>query len=337
MEVRVGGLPPLISRSLPMHRICEQVPQLAQARLILIEGETGTGKQLLTRHVRSLRPSPGSFVAEEATSLFGGDENATVASRGGPLAGALERAANGTLLLRGIDELSSVRQTQLLRFIRSFETTLALGNLGAAPSPFQIVCTARQSLRAMVLAGKFLPELYYRLSAICFSLPPLRERKEDLPGLVQLFIDTFSRERQRSLQGLGPGALAVLLRHRWPGNVRELESVIRAACLSAEGQWLRPIDLIILPLEALQPATSESALPQDFSLHGVLRRHVRRVLKACAGNKARAAARLGISRSTLYRMLEADSDTLLPIRFGDLAPEKILQPDTDMSNGGLNA
>ena len=98
----------------------------------------------------------------------------------------------------------------------------------------------------------------------------------------------------------------MLLRHLWPGNVRELESVVRAGCLSSEGQWLRPIDLLILPLEPAGARDGEPALPENFTLDSVIRRHILQVLKVCDGNKARAASKLGISRSTLYRMLEAD-------------------------------
>ena len=230
-------------------------------------------------------------------------------------------------MLRGVDELSSEQQAQLLRFIRSFETTIALGNSSAGPLPFQVICAARQALRARVLAGKFLPELYYRLSGVCFALPPLRERKEDIPGLARTFIDACARERRQPLQGLGPGALALLLHHRWPGNVRELESVIRAACFTAEGQWLRPIDLVILPIETVQSSARDLALPTDLSLDGVLRRHVQRVLKACDGNKARAATRLGISRSTLYRMLDCDSDCSVLVPEGNRSPDHEISKD----------
>jgi two-component system response regulator AtoC len=311
MAARMAEIPELISRSLPMQRICEQIPQMGRARLILVEGEPGTGKQLLARHIRGLRPGTGSFVAEEAVQLFG-DAEWQSGPRGERLLAAVERAAQGIVLLRGIDELNSGQQTQLLRFIRSFETSISLGEPEATRSQLQILCTSRRQLRSMVLGGSYLPELYYRLSAVRFALPPLRERKEDMPGLVQFFIEAIARERRRPLQGLGPGALATLLHHRWPGNVRELESVLRAACFSAEGQWLRPIDLLILPLEGT-PANGDSSLPQDLTLSGVMRRHVQRVLKMCAGNKARAAAHLGISRSTLYRMLEAEADTSLPV------------------------
>ena len=199
----------------------------------------------------------------------------------------------------------------LLRFVRSFETSIVLANASTGPLPFQVICTSRQSLRAKVLAGRFLPELYYRLSAVCFGLPALHERKEDIPGLARVFIEACSRERRQPLQGLGPGALSILLHHRWPGNVRELESVIRSAAFSTEGQWIRPIDLVILPLENVQQAPPEPSIAPDLNLDGVLRRHVRHVLKTCDGNKARAATQLGISRSTLYRMLEGTNDLSL--------------------------
>ena len=203
----------------------------------------------------------------------------------------------GVLLIRNIDELAAEPQAQLLRYIRSFETSLSADKQAASGSPSQLICTARKPLRAQVLATSYLPEIYYRLSAVSFALPALRDRKEDIPALVQMFIDAVSREQQRPLQGLGPGSLPILLRHLWPGNVRELESVVRAACLSTEAQWLRPIDLVILPLEPPGSKDGEPALPENFTLDGVIRRHILQVLKVCDGNKARAASKLGISRS----------------------------------------
>lgn len=311
------------SRSLAMQRISDQIQKLGDSRFILIEGEAGAGKQTLARRIYALsqrpsdRPIAGggmeinhgptaaaAYVAEDAGGVFGTGCASLEEQQSYAIAQAARRAAGGVLVLRGIDALDAAAQARLLHFVRSFE------NGTASPvSPLRIICTSRLPLRAQVLNGKFLPELYYRLSAVCILLPPLRERKEDIPGLAQRFIESFSRERRRPLQGLGQGALAVLLRHRWPGNVRELESVIRAACFATEGQWIRPLDLIILPLAAVQSNASIPAPPQDLSLDGVMRRHVRSVLKLCGGNKARAASRLGISRSTLYRMLDADADT----------------------------
>jgi DNA-binding NtrC family response regulator len=303
-----GPLPELVSRSLAMRRVCEQLQQVGpRVRLALIEGEAGTGKHLLARHIQARHASPGILVAEEAAALFCAAEASPNSElRPDPLRAAVRRAADGILLLRNIDELAAEPQGQLLRYIRSFETSLSAEKPGVLPSPSQVICTARKPLRSQVLAGAFLPEIYYRLSAVSFSLPALRDRKEDIPSLAQMFIDAVSREQQRPLQGLGPGSLPILLRHLWPGNVRELESVIRAACLSGEGQWLRPIDLVILPLEPAGAKDGEPAIPENYTLDGVIRRHILQVLKACDGNKARAASKLGISRSTLYRMLETD-------------------------------
>lgn len=291
-----------------MRRVSEQLQQIGpRVRLAVIEGEAGTGKHLLARHIQARHASPGMLVAEEASSLFRAEAAGSNSElRSEPLRAAVRRAVEGVLLIRNIDELGAESQAQLLRHIRSFETSISGEKPGAQLSPAQLICTARKPLRTQVLAGSFLPEIYYRLSAISFSLPPLRDRKEDIPALVQMFIDSVSREQQRPLQGLGPGSLPILLRHLWPGNVRELESVVRAACLSSEAQWLRPIDLVILPLEPAGSKDGEPALPENFTLDSVIRRHILQVLKVCDGNKARAASKLGISRSTLYRMLEAD-------------------------------
>jgi DNA-binding NtrC family response regulator len=308
-----------------MRRVSEQLQQVGpRVRLALIEGEAGTGKHLLARHVQARHASPGMLVVEEATALFLPDGGSSNELRSETLRIAVRRAADGVLLIRNIDELAAEPQAQLLRYIRAFETSLSAEKQGAQPSPSQVICTARKPLRTQVLAASFLPEIYYRLSAVTFSLPPLRDRKEDIPALVQMFIDAVSREQQRPLQGLGPGSLPILLRHLWPGNVRELESVVRAACLASEAQWLRPIDLVILPLEPAGSKDGEPALPENFTLDGVIRRHILQVLKLCDGNKARAASKLGISRSTLYRMLEAD--IALPMQPAEAKHEEMAAP-----------
>jgi DNA-binding NtrC family response regulator len=312
-RVMPGALPELVARSLAMRRVAEQLQQVGpRIRLALIEGEAGTGKHLLARHIQARQAIPGVLIAEEASTLFCTDSSAQTELRPEPLRAAVRRAAEGVLLIRNIDELNSDGQMQLLRYIRAFETALSAEKPGLIPAPAQVICTSRRPLRTHVLTGGFLPEIYYRLNAISFSLPPLRDRKEDIPSLTQMFIDTVSREQQRPIQGLGPGSLPILLRHLWPGNVRELESVIRAACLSGDGQWIRPIDLVILPLEPAASHDLEPALPENFTLDGVIRRHILQVLKACDGNKARAASKLGISRSTLYRMLESDVAVPMP-------------------------
>lgn len=315
---QVNGSAPLVARSLAMRLIRDRLSQIGDRPLILIEGEAGCGKQFLAKQIRLPRAAEGPMLDEEASGLLSCGDSLDASNLDAPnreatkdalaaLSAAFERAGRGALLLRGIDELTEPLQLQLLRLVRSFESTAGFPRSAANGSLSQLICTCRRPLRAMVLAGKFLPELYYRLSAVSLAMPALRDRKEDIPGLAQAFVDTFARESRKPLQGLGPGSLAVLLRHPWPGNVRELESVVRAACLSATGQWLKPIDLSVLPAVAAKPAAPDPFLPQDLSLEGVQRRHIQRVLQLCGGNKARAAARLGISRSTLYRMLGSES------------------------------
>jgi hypothetical protein len=296
-----------------MRRVCEQLQQVGpRVRLALIEGETGHRETPAGQAHPGAACFPGMLVAEEATGLFCAESSPQ--QRAPPRSpprrhpqGGRRHAADPQY--RRIGGRASGAAAALHPLLRNF----ARGEKpGALPSPSQVICTARKTAANPGAAGAFLPEIYYRLSAVSFSLPALRDRKEDIPALAQMFIDAVSREQQRPLQGLGPGSLPILLRHLWPGNVRELESVIRAACLSSEGQWLRPIDLVILPLEPAGSKDGEPAIPENFTLDGVIRRHILQVLKACDGNKARAASKLGISRSTLYRMLE--TEIALPMR-----------------------
>src|SRR6201996_5290440 len=154
-----GPLPELVSRSLAMRRFCEQLQQVGpRVRLVLIEGEAGTGKHLLARHIQMRHASPGMLVAEEATALFPPESAGTSEARLEPLRAAVRRAADGVLLIRNIDELAAEPQTQLLRYIRSFETALSAEKPGAAPSPAQLICTSRKPLLTQVLAGAFVPE-----------------------------------------------------------------------------------------------------------------------------------------------------------------------------------
>jgi two-component system response regulator AtoC len=164
-------------------------------------------------------------------------------------------------------------------------------------------------------------DLSYHLTSVRLQLPPLRERREDVPLLVDYFLEQFSRRHGKPLRGLGPGVLQHLLAHSWPGNVRELETTISSGALMCEGQWVRMIDLPLLSAIAQeepslflaagngtaagQPSSAEDA--DDPNLDRAILRHIRRVLAQVGGNKLRAARLLGISRSTLYRLLDAGS------------------------------
>jgi two-component system response regulator AtoC len=234
----------------------------------------------------------------------------------------LRQAHGGMLFLDRVDQLSAAQQESLAEFLHWFDDRhfrarqLPLGLIGGTyPAPVevalpaQVVFSCSSPLREAGPAN-FREDLASRLCAVRFRLPPLTERREDIPLLAQIFIQRFARAYGKAVRGLGPGTIAPLLRHSWPGNVRELEETITAAALDTESQWIRPIDL---PPLAAHPngAAKNSGHPDhggdsDFNLDRAIRNHVAHVLSRTRGNKLRAARLLGISRSTLYRILAAE-------------------------------
>jgi two-component system response regulator AtoC len=193
---------------------------------------------------------------------------------------------------------------------------LLLGVLKALqdrPAGRAVVLASSQSpLRHMAGQGLLLPDLAFRLTAVRFAIPSLRQRREDIPPLAQALLDRICTRYQHRPVVLGPGALARLLQHNWPGNVRELASVLESALLEAVNGVIRPDDLALpTGAEAVAEVQSTSSQPENLSLDSVIRHHVEYVLDLNRGNKLRAARQLSISRSTLYRIL-GDQPILAP-------------------------
>ena len=207
-------------------------------------------------------------------------------------------ARGGMLLLDRIHELDEREQARLVRFLLWLEHQ-RYGNSGDAPR--HVVVTTALPLHRLPSADSPSGDLQSRLAAIRLVIPPLRARREDIPLLAQIFSHRFSRLYKKDVRGLGPGTLEPLLRYPWPGNVRQFESVIQAAALATRGEWIRPVDLPILPGKAHSPELPSQE--SDFNLDHAIHRHVLNVLQQTHGNKLRAAALLGIGRSTLYRLL----------------------------------
>jgi DNA-binding NtrC family response regulator len=172
--------------------------------------------------------------------------------------------------------------------------------------PLQIVVGSTQSLRRLAGSGTFRSDLATHLTAIRFGIPPLRDRKDDIPLLAGLFLRNWSREHNNPLRGFAAGVVPRLTSYAWPGNVRELEFVIGAAALECSGQWIRPIDIPRLHWPAPSAPAPATADPfaDDPNLDRAILRHITRILARASGNKVRAAKMLGISRSTLYRLLD---------------------------------
>lgn len=247
-----------------------------------IEGEHGAGKQTLARflHSRSLLAS-SPFQRRDAREWLVNEADPTKIA--------------GFLYLDRVDLLASPGQGLLLGVLKALQDRPS----GRAV----LVASSEASLRQMAGQGQLMPDLAFRLTAVRFAVPPLRDRKEDIAALAQALLDRICRRYQQRPVILGPGSLARLLHHNWPGNVRELASVLEAALLEASNGIIRPEDLLIPTF--LEAATDSPITPraEDLGLDTVIHQHVQYVLDLNRGNKLRAARQLGISRSTLYRIL----------------------------------
>ncbi|MGC2161371.1 MAG: sigma 54-interacting transcriptional regulator [Silvibacterium sp.] len=302
---------PMAGRSPVMLRLFSQMRHIARhLRIATLEGESGTGKMLAARSLHECGINPQSpFVPCSAVQLCEAQPGlALVPPRSTPKPDfsalpALKQSCGGTLVLTRIDELTSAHQGRLLELLQWIDHQHILH----APEsiPRRILCLSSQPLRKLASTAAMRADLANRLTAIRFTLPPLRERSEDIPLLADLFAQRFSGAHGKPIRGLNPQALPRLMQYTWPGNVRELESVIYAAALSCQGQWIRPIDLPAFTAAPAPPATPRSFTPDDDpNLDRAILRHIQQVLARVEGNKLRAAKLLGISRSTLYRLLD---------------------------------
>jgi DNA-binding NtrC family response regulator len=290
----------MVGRSAVVQRLFSQMRYTARhLRLATIEGEAGTGKSLAARTLHDLGPSADApFISCPAGQFF--NNGPAIAS----LTPLIKDARNGTLFLSHVEELSLDQQARLLTFLQWLDHQHARQTPVSVPR--HVFFSARESLRKLSASPGFRADLCHRLSTIRFAIPPLRERRDDLPLLADFFAQRFSMTHGKPVRGLGPQALPRLSAYDWPGNARELENVIHSAALRCEGQWIRPIDI-----SALTPAQPAAILPSapaaqdDPNLDRAILRHIHQVLARVEGNKLRAARLLGISRSTLYRLLDS--------------------------------
>jgi DNA-binding NtrC family response regulator len=289
----------MVGRSTAMQRLFSQMRCTARhLRLATIEGECGTGKSLAARTLHDLGPAAAApFVPCPAAQFFQhGPSLATVT----PLAGD---ARDGTLFLSHVEELSLDQQARLITFLQWLDHQQSRRIPDSAPR--QVFFSSAVPLRKLSTSPQFRADLCHRLTAIRFIIPPLRERRDDLGLLSEFFARYFSSTHGKPVRGISPQTLQRLATHDWPGNVRELQSVIQTAALDCEGQWIRPIDIPALSAAVETRALNAGPAEDDPNLDRAILRHINDVLARVDGNKLRAAKMLGISRSTLYRLLDA--------------------------------
>jgi DNA-binding NtrC family response regulator len=292
----------IVGNSAAMKRLRLQIRRIGpHFRTVLVSGESGTGKELVARklHAMSLGAS-GSFVACHAAAL----ENLLVecAANGGsadPLCRLMKRPQGGTLFLDGINEMPLEGQGRLVGALKKHE--LMQSRLEASQRiDLRLIASTCEDLRILASTGRFRQDLYQLLATVDIAVPPLRERMEDLPELARCFLGRFALLYRKSVHGIADEAIERMQCYCWPGNVRELESVLRNTVLRSESEVLESHHLPVFAESITMASATESVRLQD-----VVEQHVLRVLKNCGGNKLRAAEVLGISRSTLYRMLDA--------------------------------
>jgi len=311
----------MVGRVPVMQELFSMIRRLApHVRAALITGETGTGKELVARALHQSSPRRDrrfvtvscSAVTETLfeSELFGHVRGAFAgATENKP--GLLEHADGGTLFLDEIGELSSPLQAKLLRVLELGELH-RVGSLEPRRVNVHVIAASNRDLRAEIAGGRFRGDLFYRLNVVELKLPPLRERREDIPYLTAAFVKETSERLQKSVAGLTSGAERLLAAGYWDGNVRELRNVIERACILVEGEFITERELAVSMPPSAPPARDVAGatrgLPEDAEARELLatveREHIQRALVRAGGNKKAAAKMLGLSRRALYRRLE---------------------------------
>ena len=278
---------------------------------ILIGGESGTGKEIIARYIHDLsQRAQGQFLSINCgalpeslleSELFGhvkGSFTGAVKDK----SGLFTAAAGGTFFLDEIGETTSATQVKLLRVLQHREV-IPVGATDAQPIDVRLLAATNRDLEEAIKNGNFRSDLFYRLNVIAIHLPPLRERRDDIPILIDLFLNRSAQARNEPVKQVSPDALEVLKTFSWPGNVRELENALERAVILTSGDV---IEVAVLP-ERLTQRRSEPLIsarpPLNPTLDAIERAYIMWVLQSEGGNKTRAAEVLGIDPSTLYRKL----------------------------------
>jgi DNA-binding NtrC family response regulator len=305
--------PNIVARSPKMQEVLALVERVAATpSTVLIGGESGVGKDLIAHliHQRSSRSS-GPFVKINSTAipenlleseLFGYEKGAfTGATASKP--GKFELADKGTLFLDEIGDVPPATQVKLLRVLqeREFER---LGGTRTIKVDVRLIAATNRDLRAALEQGTFREDLYYRLNVVPIDIPPLREHKEDIPDLANLFLIRLGQQSQKKLEGIKPEALRKLMEFHWPGNVRELENIVERACALAPGPFIEGSDIQIDHVAGRNHSGQLPLLPEGKTLDQWEDELIREAYRRANGNKSEAARMLGLSRNALRYRLE---------------------------------
>ncbi len=291
----------IVAHAPPMRRVLDVIERVAPRGVsVLVRGESGTGKELVAKMIHHLSGREGALIAVNCAALpeglleselFGIEGGVATGVQARP--GKFELADHGTLFLDEIGDMQTSLQVRLLRVLQEREVT-RVGGRRPIPVDVRLVAATHQDLEKLIGEARFREDLYYRLKGVEIELPPLRDRRADIPHLVRAFLEEFCRREAIPVPTLRSEALALLLGYDFPGNVRELQNVVEGAVSLADGE----IDAELI--RSLLAAPTQAS-PEALDLATLERRHISRVLKLTAGNKSEAAKILGLDRKTLQR------------------------------------
>jgi two-component system response regulator HydG len=295
-----------------MIRLLETTSKAAASdATVLITGESGTGKEMIAGaiHFNSTRENHPFIKLNCAAISEGLLESELFGHEKGAFTGAVRRregrfsqAHRGSLFLDEISEMSMAMQAKLLRVIQEKEFT-RVGGEEVLTVDVRIITATNRDLLAEVQQGNFREDLYYRLNVINLKVPPLRERREDIPLLAEHFLKMFSAKNDKAIKGFTPQAMDRLIRYRWPGNVREMMNAVESAVVLSDSEYISESDLSLLHAEL---PSQEAAAPvsADLPLEEVEKTTILKTLEISGGNKSEAARKLGITRATLHKKLK---------------------------------
>jgi transcriptional regulator with PAS, ATPase and Fis domain len=320
-ENREGQSGPLrvVGQSPEWRQVLRKATQVAWTdTTVFLQGESGTGKEVLARFIQRASPRKnGPFVAINCAALpeqlfeselFGYERGAFTGAQQ-TKAGQIELASAGVLFLDEVSEMSPMAQAKLLRVLQEREFR-RLGGTRLVKANVRVIASSNRDLRRAVSDGSFREDLFYRLQVFDIRIPPLRERRDDIPLLADAFLQEFERSTGYSSLGLAPDARAALVGHDWPGNVRELHNALERAVILCDGELITAEHL------SLQ-VSSVVAFRRQPPLSDIERRTIEQALSESGGNKSKAARRLGITRTQLYgRLRKHGLDTAREITRG---------------------
>lgn len=305
----------LIGKSPSMQKIYDLIERISDtSSSVLITGESGTGKELVAKaiHYNGVRKE-GRFIALNCAAipetlleseLFGYKKGAFTDAKTDKK-GLVFEANEGTLFMDEVTEMPLTLQAKWLRVIEEKEVR-PLGDTNSYPVDLRIISTTNRDIGSLIQQDRFREDLYYRLKVIDIELPPLRDRSEDIPLLVQHFVKKLSQGLNKNISGVSEEALKIFLTYSWPGNVRELENVIQRAITLTRHETILPEDLPITMIKEQDESLIEKGLREKYTVDQLEKEYVKRVLLKVGGNKSKAAEILGLDRKTLYRKLQEE-------------------------------